>query len=476
MVLFEGEHSRTEPTLNAWEMQRLMGLGINLGNVLETPFQGKFADMPTDENFHMFHDAGFANVRLPVHWNKHMMVKEPYTLDATFLKEVQEIVDKSLAHGLVTVITCHNEWWIDVDDENSKNVYEWKYESLPRFEALWRQVAAHFRHHRQLLIFGILNEPHQLSVASLNELHRCALVAIRETNPSRVVTISGKNFANPRWLLKNPDALWIPRDPQVMLEIHNTEPHGITGTDPTITPEKVGKKGQLVWGSDQDLQKLVDWVHRLELFARARNLPVYCAEFGCSDEQCPETRRAWIEANWQEMRAKGFSASLWDDGDRHTIYSRKDGQWDQDILVALQRSLPGMKGVGFRRAGGGLGGDSVDPTIDLQRHIEMCFKKMQLALDHVDALPELEEHEYISHEFADPDEFDSDAGNDDIRSNSSAGGYLRNKDSSNHPELPSRRNGPSGRQGRDRHSMGSLASSLGRQSMRSSQGSRISGR
>jgi len=402
MVLFEGSHARTEPTLNPWELQRLMGLGINVGNVLETPFENTFALTPTEENFQMFHDAGFANVRIPVHWGKHMMVEEPFTIDAAFLARVAELVDAVMAKGLICVITAHHEWWIDVAERTSEYHFDWEHNALPRFCALWRQVAEHFRHHRQLLIFGILNEPHELKIASLNELHRSALIAIRHTNPSRIVTISGKDFANPRWLLDNQKSLWIPRDPQIMLEIHMTEPHIFAGTTPSKS----------VWGTPEDHQKLQEWVHQIEVYGRRNNLPIYVAEFGCSNEQ-GENRRHWIEANWKEMRSKGFAASLWDDGDRFSIYSRENGAWDQDILLAMQRSMPGMKGVGFRRAGGGLGGDSVDPTQDLQRRIEDCFKRLTLHLDEVDTLTPLEDHEYISHTLIPANEYSDSESSED---------------------------------------------------------------
>jgi len=321
------------------------------------------------------------------------MLEEPYTIDAPFLARVAELVDAVMAHGMVCIITAHHEWWIDVKETSSEYLFDWQFTALPRFCALWRQVAEHFRHHRQLLVFGILNEPHELKIASLNELHRSALIEIRHTNPCRIVTISGKDFASPRWLLENQGSLWVPRDPQVMLEIHVTEPHGFAGATPSKS----------VWGSDADHQKLQDWVHQIEVYGRRNNLPIYVAEFGCSNEQ-GENRRHWIEANWKEMRSKGFAASLWDDGDRFSIYSRENGTWDQDILAALGRSLPGLKGVGFRRAGGGLGGDSVDPTQDLQRRIENCFSRLTLHVNEVNTLKPLEDHEYISHTLIPADE------------------------------------------------------------------------
>jgi len=394
MVLFEGSHARSEPTQTPWELQKLMGLGINMGNVLETFCEGTFAQPPNAQHFEMFHDAGFANCRIPVSWGNHMMVEEPYTVEPKFLARVAELVKHSMDHGLITIITAHHEWWIDFDDSKMASLDEWRYKALPRFEALWKQVAEYFRHHRQLLIFGILNEPNFLSAASLNELHRVALIAIRQTNPTRVVTISGKDFANPRWLLDNPKSLEIPRDPMVMLEIHVTEPHGFAGTSPSTSE----------WGSAEDQQKVQDWVDQIELFGRARNLPIYVGEFGCSNEQTGTGRLDWLSVNWKEMRRKGFCASLWDDGDRFSIYSRDKREWDQDVLVAFQRSLPGLKGVSIHRAGGGLGGDSDDPTVDLQRTLELCFSRLSSSLDDLNGLPTLPEHSY-SHENGYPAEY-----------------------------------------------------------------------
>jgi endoglucanase len=388
MVHFEGAHKITEPTLTAWELQKLMGLGINLGNVLETPFEGVFAATPTGQHFEMFREAGFAHCRIPVSWGRHMAADEPYLIDPKFMARVTELVTFVMDHGMVAVITAHHEWWIDIDDSNIQSLDHWKYTALPRFEAMWRQIAEHFRHHRQLLVFGILNEPHMLSVSSLNELHRCAMVHIRQTNPSRVVTISGKDFANPRWLFDNPRALQIPRDPMLMLEVHIMEPHSFTGTNPS-------RKN---WGSEEEKQRVKELIDQTEVFGRARNLPIYVAEFGCSvDQKSTDERLHWLEINWKEMRRQGICACLWDDGERFSIYDRKTGDWDQAALAVLQRSLPGLQGVSMYRFGGGLGGDSNDPTADLQRRLENCFSSLNHHLAEVNKLKPLEEYHYSQH-------------------------------------------------------------------------------
>jgi aryl-phospho-beta-D-glucosidase BglC (GH1 family) len=335
----------------------------------------------------MIHNAGFAHVRIPVSFGRHMMEDEPYTIRPAFMERVAELVKGSMSQGLVTVITAQNEWWADMEDRTYVQRMDFKLRSLPRFEAMWRQIGLHFRDSRQLLIFGILNEPNMLRMESLNELHRVALVAIRETNPTRVVTISGKDFANPRWLLEHPKELYIPRDPQLMLEIHVTEPHGFAGARPSRTQ----------WGSEEEVARVREWVDQMEVFGRARNLPIYVGEFGCSNEvPHDQGRLKWLETNWKEMRRQGFCATLLDDGDRFSIYDRKEGRWDKEVLTVLQRALPGLQGVSLYRVGGGLGADSNDPTVDLQRRLELCFSRLSMRLEDVDKLEPLGDHQYQS--------------------------------------------------------------------------------
>lgn len=380
MAQFEGEHAKRQPTLSPWEMQKLMGLGINMGNVLETPFEGMFAKAASPKHFDMFAKAGFQHVRIPVCWGNHMELDAPYTIKPWFMDRVEELVKSCLERGLVAVITAHHEWWIDFDDEDHHDLDIFHYKALPRFESLWEQVGDRFRHYNQHLLFGILNEPHMLTANSLNELHRVALVAIRHKNPTRIITISGKDFANPRWLMSNPKALTTPIDPQLMIEVHVTEPHGFAGKDPI-------HQG---WGGDEDKQKVQEWVDGIELWGRARGLPVYVGEFGCSNDQSHAAGRLdWLEANWKAMRTKGFSACLWDDGEKFSIYDREKGIWEQDVLIILQRALPGMEGISMYRQGGGLGGPSEDVVTDMSRTLEHHFVRLRREMEDVNNLPEL---------------------------------------------------------------------------------------
>ena len=79
-----------------------------------------------------------------------MDVNPPYTVNATFMSRVEQVVDWSLARGLVTVLNTHHDEWFETNSTAT----------LPQFVALWRQIASHFAAKDETLLFEIYNEPH----------------------------------------------------------------------------------------------------------------------------------------------------------------------------------------------------------------------------------------------------------------------------------------------------------------------------
>ena len=110
-----------------------LSIGINLGNVLEAPTEGAWAPVAQEYYFDEYKAKNFTHVRIPVRWDKHMGTAAPYTIDATFLARVHEIVSWGLARNLTLIINSHHDDWMDNKDNFSS--------MLPRFLALWTQVA-----------------------------------------------------------------------------------------------------------------------------------------------------------------------------------------------------------------------------------------------------------------------------------------------------------------------------------------------
>lgn len=310
------------------QMQKVMGLGINFGNRMDLNMK-KIKDI--DEKF--FDDykaAGFTNVRIPVHWDKHVGKNAPYTVDSDFLDTVETVLDYVLARGMVAILNTHHETWVD---SAAVGVFERK---LPRLEALWTQIAARFASKSEKLLFEIFNEAHLITVDQLNEMNAACLKIIRNSNPTRIVLIQGLKFGNPLWIISNGTSLTIPDDKQLMLEVHAYDPFSYAGSNPTDHS----------WGSSADKAILTDWVTKLEAWSKEKGLPIYYGEFATTTSQTKATGQLdWYTAHYEAITSNGWAASVWNDGSEHLIYDYDTGAWSTDILKALGRTVPSSSTV-----------------------------------------------------------------------------------------------------------------------------------
>lgn len=295
-----------------------MGMGTNLGNTLEAPEEGQWAPKATEADFDAFKAVNFTTVRVPVRWDKHTGTTSPYSVDETWMKRVETVLGWSLERGFVTLVNVHHDDWLD-DQSNFDTM-------LPRFEAIWEQVATRFKNADQKLVFECFNEPHVMSVAQINKLTEVCVKTIRKTNPSRVVMISGLRWDNPTWILSNPDALVIPDDKQLMLHIHNYDPSKYTFKTHTVN----------TWGSASDRAALKNWTEGIQAWSEKHNLPIFYGEFGVTHAG-QSNRLDWYVAHYEAIVKFGWGASVWDDCGGFKVYDRKTNTWDNGVLKALGR-------------------------------------------------------------------------------------------------------------------------------------------
>lgn len=175
-----------------------MRIGWNLGNTLDSN-SGSTSNMwieawtdkkpenyetawgqpiTTRELIHMFKEAGFNAIRVPVTWYPHygnVDVKvgpnsngdwvgtwnidtwSGYEIDSQWMARVKEVVDYVIDEGMYCIINVHHDTgdgttsWIRADE----NAYE-KYKE--RFETLWTKIAIEFRDYGERLLFEGYNE------------------------------------------------------------------------------------------------------------------------------------------------------------------------------------------------------------------------------------------------------------------------------------------------------------------------------
>ncbi len=175
-----------------------MGIGWNLGNTLDS--HSNFIDdmwielrpnrttvdyetawgqpVATRELIHMFKEAGFGAIRVPVTWFPHMGTiiverikgadgKERgywdkstwtgYDIDPAWMARVKEVVEYVLREDMYCILNVHhdtgadNTAWLSADEEVYGAVRE-------RYCELWKQIATEFEPYGHKLVFESFNE------------------------------------------------------------------------------------------------------------------------------------------------------------------------------------------------------------------------------------------------------------------------------------------------------------------------------
>ena len=304
------------------EAVREMGRGINLGDTLECINPGDTNGTASEgvwENngparkcyFDDYQRAGFTCVRLPVNWGGHTDTNAPYDIDRRWLNRVEQVVDWALARGLFVVLDAHHEDWLKThyDDPARRE----------RFERIWTQIAKRFKGKSNHLVFEILNEPHGMTIAQVNDLNARILKIIRATNPTRLVLFTGDDWSQPDRLI----AAAVPAD------------HYVIGTFHLYFPESFANQGQGTWGSEADRAALRQEFEKVSAWSATHGVSVLLGEFGAVSTGDPTSRRAFYAACAGEALNHGFAFNVWDDGGKFCIYQRATRDWNElkDVII-----------------------------------------------------------------------------------------------------------------------------------------------
>ncbi len=186
-----------DPVDGEWESARSavknMGAGWNLGNTLDAN-SGDVGNMwiegyssrttadyetawgqpvTTRDLIHMFKEAGFNAIRVPVTWYPHMgTVKVTwendawhwdtstwtgYDVDPVWMARVKEVVDYVIDEGMYCILNVHHDTgagstaWLVASEEGFEA-------AKARYQSLWEQIALTFKDYGPRLLFEAYNE------------------------------------------------------------------------------------------------------------------------------------------------------------------------------------------------------------------------------------------------------------------------------------------------------------------------------
>jgi aryl-phospho-beta-D-glucosidase BglC (GH1 family) len=307
-----GSNRSAAGPLTPAEAVRQMGPGINLGNTLESPQEGVWDNGPAREYyFDDYKRAGFKCVRIPVRWDEHTATNAPYDIDKRWMDRVDQIVDWGLARGLFIIINAHHEEWLKTHyDDPAKR---------ERFRRIWVQISERFKGKSDHLLFEILNEPHGMTIAQVNDMNANILKIIRAANPTRLVIFTGDDWSQPDRLI----AAAAPKDPYVI------------GTFHLYSPAPFANDGKGTWGSKADRDALHQEFEQVNAWSAAHGIPVLLGEFGAVSAGDASSRRAFYAAHVSEAQSHWFAFTVWDDGGKFRVYQRAVRSWNElkDLLV-----------------------------------------------------------------------------------------------------------------------------------------------
>jgi endoglucanase len=313
----------------------------NLGNTLDAiPDETSWGNpLVTKSLFDTLRSQGFHSVRIPVTWSGHQSATAPYTIDATFLARVKQVVDWAVSDGLYVDLNVHHDSWQWIADMPTQHD-----QVLDRFTGTWKQIAAEFRDEPSKVLFESVNEPTFNNATDaqktqlLNELNTSFHSVVRQSggrNASRLLMLPTLGCTPDQTLMNNLAAeMSSLNDRNLVATVHyygywpfSANIAGTTRFDATTQ------------------QDMTDAFARMRDTFVAKGIPVYLGEYGLlsyPDYTKPfdnvERGEAlkYFEMLGYEARVSGVTTALWDAG---SFVNRNSLRWrDPDMISLIKAS------------------------------------------------------------------------------------------------------------------------------------------
>ncbi|MBO6029471.1 MAG: cellulase family glycosylhydrolase [Bacteroidales bacterium] len=308
-----------------------MGVGWNLGNTLESNsgdvnnmwIEASTQRRPTDyENawgqtdatralIHMFKEAGFGAIRVPVTWYPHMgsvtvvgnywdkSSWSGFNVDRVWMARVKEVVDYVIDEGMYCILNVHHDTgtattaWLRAD----KQVYA---AAKDRYVSLWTQIATEFESYGEKLVFESFNEMLDVNntwtYASkeaddvINTINADFVAAVRATggnNVNRNLILNTYAASPDRRALQD---FKLPEDVvqgHLMAQVHSYAPYHFAfnpSAGETWSPQLTFDAN-----ADKEVRNIIDVVGQNLV---ARGIPCILGEFGTDTREGPSRDEA----------------------------------------------------------------------------------------------------------------------------------------------------------------------------------------
>lgn len=314
-----------------FELNEMLGKGVNMGNALEAPEEGEWGMVIEEEYMELIRDAGFDAVRIPIRWNAHTENAPPYTIFPSFFERVDEVIKWALERDLLVMINIHHFDGLMEDPRRYRK----------KFISIWEQVGDRYKEFPNTLLFEVLNEPHgELEPDLWNVFLRDALDAIRKTNPNRTVVIGTSPWGGSAGLedLSLPD-----EEENLIVTVHNYNPFQFTHQGAEWVDESDAWLGTTWTGTEGQKAELDEELDRINAWAEEHDRPIHMGEFGAYSAAPENSREIWTDYIRRAAEERGFSWAYWEFGSGFGVYDRDRNKWNEGLLEALLPESPELE-------------------------------------------------------------------------------------------------------------------------------------
>lgn len=305
----------------------------------------------TKEDVDLIASFGYDHIRLPI--DEEQMWDEQGNKETEAFALLHNAIKWCMENDLRIIVDLHiirshhfnNELrplWTDPSEQD-------------KLVSMWRELSGELEGFSNgLLAYEIMNEAVADDPEEWNKLIARVISALRETEPERKIVVGSNMWQSASTFpeLKIPE-----NDPNIILSFHFYSPFAFTHHQASWTklkdydgpvhyPGKVVlpedlqgfsndvKETMMHHSSDYDKDFMIADIQKPLAYAKERNLPLYCGEFGCLPTVNQADRLQWYADFRSVLEDNGIAWANWDYKGGFGIVDKERKPYD-DIITAL---------------------------------------------------------------------------------------------------------------------------------------------
>ena len=328
--------------------------GFNFSKWFEAPDIRKIKfNRFTEQDFINVKSLGADVIRLPIAVHNYTLGAPDYTLEPLLVQYLDAAADWAEKHQLCIIIDNHSFHPVEPTDPNIDRI----------LLKVWAQLADHFKDRSDYMIYEVLNEPHGIPDGRWGEIQGMAIETIRSIDKKHAVIVGGTEYNSIGKLSSIPKYA----DQNLIYTFHFYDPHifthqGASWNRPSLEPlagvpfpadkkrmpptpaEHKGtwvEEGILRYEQAATFSALSATLDKAAAFAKERNVPVFCGEFGVYMIQSPaEDRVKWYEFVCDALNKRNIPWASWDYFGGFGIFKTdRGGDFTTDLNTGVVRAM-----------------------------------------------------------------------------------------------------------------------------------------